>query len=413
LTTPFETRAAAFAAPGEAPTIADRSEIPLYSEEFARDPHHIYDLARRRFGSLVPVELSEGIPATLVIGYWTAVKILQDPGRFSADPRIWQQGVPDDCPVKPMLEYRPNALRSGGAAHARFRQANVDSIDKVDQNRLFRDIEQIAVPLINSFCEDGTADLLTQYAFPVTFAYLNSMVGCPPEIGQQVAQGMAMMFEGTDAAEGNQLFVGALADLVSLKRAAPGDDLTTRLLHHPAELTDEEMAHQLVTIYGAGIEPLQNLIANTLLLMLTDDRFIGDRAPSTSDALNELLFKDPPLANFGIVYPRQPTEVEGVYLPANQPVVTSMAACNNDPAIVGKYTDNRSHLAWGAGPHVCPARSVAYLVALNAIDQLLDLLPEMTLTCRPEDLVWRPGPFHRSLEQLPVTFPKSQPVVLL
>lgn len=42
-------------------------------------------------------------------------------------------------------------------------------------------------------------------------------------------------------------------------------------------LSDEEIIHQLVTLYGAGIEPVTNLIANTLWLMLTDSRFVAIR----------------------------------------------------------------------------------------------------------------------------------------
>jgi cytochrome P450 len=411
LTTPYEPQSPSSAGWTEAPaptiTAPDWAPVLLYEPEFAADPHGFYAEMRRKFGSLVPVELSPGIPATLVIGYNTAVRINNDPGHFPADPRVWQKDVPSDCPVRPMLEYRPNALRSAGPAHARFRKASVDSIDAINLVNLHIDIEQIAIPQINTFCRDGKADLISQYAFPVTFAYLNAMVGCPADIGLRVAQGMAMMFEGEDAGKGSALFASALADLVNLKRRYPGDDVTTRLVTHPAELNDEELVHQLVTIYGAGIEPLTNLIANTLLLMLTDDRFSGHAALTTHDALNELLFKDPPLANFGVTYPAQPIHVDGVWLPANQPVVTSMAACNNDPAIVGEFTANNSHIAWGTGPHVCPARDVAFPVAHNAIDQLFDALPEIQLDRPAEQLRWRPGPFHRSLASLPVVFPAS------
>ncbi|WP_405182201.1 cytochrome P450 [Nocardia sp. NBC_01377] len=409
MTTPPETHPTSVDYSEASPTVigGDHAPVPLYTPEFAADPHGFYAAMRKAFGPLVPVELSPGIPATLVIGYSTAVRISNDPVHFPADPRVWEKDVPADCPVLPMLQYRPNALRSAGQAHARFRKASVDSIDAIYLFNLLADIEQIAIPVINAFCLDGRADLISQYAFPVTFAYLNAMVGCPDDIGQNVARGMAMMFEGSDAGAGSALFAGALAELVNLKRHHPADDVTTRLVNHPAELNDEELVHQLVTIYGAGIEPLTNLIANTLLLMLTDDRFSGVAALTTRDALNEMLFKDPPLANFGITYPPQPIHVDGTWLPANQPVVTSMAACNNDPAIVGEFTANNSHLAWGTGPHTCPAQNVAYPVAQHAIDQLFDTLPEIRLTCPAEELVWRPGPFHRSLATLPVAFPPS------
>jgi cytochrome P450 len=108
-----------------------------------------------------------------------------------------------------------------------------------------------------------------------------------------------------------------------------------------------------------------------------------------------------------MTYPRQPILINDVWLPAHQPVLVSMAACNNDPAIrADDHTGNRSHLAWGVGPRACPAQSLAYMVAQEAIDQLLDALPEMQV---PDDSpTWRPGPFHRSLAALPVTFPPSR-----
>ncbi|MFE9324215.1 cytochrome P450 [Nocardia sp. NPDC052278] len=396
------------------PIDTDGPRVALYSEAFAADPHHAYREMRRKYGSLVPVELAPDVPATLVIGYYTAVRILHDPEHFPADPRTWQKGIRGDCPILPMLEWRPNALRSAGLEHLRYRQATVAGIAEVDLHALHATIEQIAILLINAFCRDGAADLISQYTFPLTFAVLNAMLGCPPDIGQQVATGMAAIFEGVNAEKGNAMVADALFHLVQMKRKEPGDDITSRLLQHPSGLDDVEMIHQLVTLYGAGIEPPQNLIANTLRLMLTDDRFAGGilgGSLSTRDALDEMLFNDPPGANYCISYPKQPILIDGVWLPAHQPVVISMTGCNNDPEInIGEYTDNRAHLAWGTGPHACPARSVAYLIAQDAIDQLLDALPEMRLATAAQNLVWRPGPFHRALVSLPVVFPKSPPL---
>ncbi|MFE9324613.1 cytochrome P450, partial [Nocardia sp. NPDC052278] len=50
----------------------------------------------------------------------------------------------------------------------------------------------------------------------------------------------------------------------------------------------------------------------------------------------------------------------------------------------------------------CPARTAAYLIAQDAIDQLLDARPGMQLAIPPDKLTWRPGPFHRALSTLPV-----------
>ncbi|MGW0057826.1 cytochrome P450 [Nocardia nova] len=399
------------------PVDTDGPRILLDTPEFAADPHAKYREMRRRYGSLVPIELSPGVPATLVIGYHTALRILNDPEHFPADPRAWQDTIPEDCPVRPMMQWYPNALRNAGNVHLRYRQAYTAAVDGIDLHALHSTVEKIAIPLINSFCEAGSADLVSQYAFPLVFESLNRMVGCSAELGQRVATGMAALFDTVNAAWGMEHLSQALMELIHLRRTEPGDDVTSRLAHHPANLSDEEMLYNLISFYGAGIEPQQNLIANTLLLMITDDRFGGGMlggSLSTRDALDEVLFKDPPMANFSISYPRQPILIDNAWLPAHQPVVISLSACNNDPVIAGgDRTGNRSHLAWSAGPHACPARSVAYLVVQDAIDQLLDALPEMRLAIEPSEITWRPGPFHRAMAALPVTFPASPPLNLL
>ncbi|MRH87332.1 cytochrome P450 [Nocardia sp. SYP-A9097] len=391
--------------------------IPLWPQEFAADPHQVYRAMRERFGAVVPVELAPAVPATLVIGYRAALRVLNDPEHFPADPRAWQQGVPGDCPVLPMMEWRPNPIRSAGQDHRRYRAPATAALDRIDLYRLHTIVEQVAVEQINRFCAAGHCDVVRQYALPVVFETLNVLLGCSPEISDRASRGMAAMFDTTaDAADGNRILGEALLELIAAKRAAPGADVTSWLTQHPARLDDDEMLHQLVLMYAAGISPPQNLIVNTLLLMLTDQRFGGGLLGgnvSTRDAIDEVLFDDPPMANYCISYPRQPVLVEDVWLPPNQPVVISMAACNNDPEIrSGDFTGNRAHLAFSTGPHACPARSVGYMIVQDAIDQLLDALPDMKLAVPKSALRWRPGPFHRALSSLPVSFPPSPPIHL-
>ncbi|MFD7432055.1 cytochrome P450 [Streptomyces sp. NPDC059818] len=396
--------------------LSGQARFPLYGPDFAADPHASYARMRHTYGAFVPVDLSPGVPATLVIGYAQARSILNDPLRFPADPRVWEQQVPTSCPVRPMMEWRPNALRSGGTEHSRYRSANTAGIDAIDQHELRALVEKVAADAVSGFGSTGRADLATQYAFPIAFRVLSSLLGCPDEIGARIADGMSRIFETTDAARGNEILTVAIADLVGLRRTHPADDVTSRLMAHPAGLTDEEMGHQIVTLYGAGIEPLTNLIVNTWWRILTDDEFsatLHSAESTVRDALDTVLYTDPPMANYCISYPRYDSDVDGTLLPAHQPVVISMAACNNDPALTGglppeAFVGNRAHLSWSTGPHTCPARSHAYLIAETAISYLADAFPEMDLAVPADEVRWRPGPFHRALESLPVVFPTTR-----
>lgn len=388
----------------------------MYTPEFAANPHAAYEAMRLEYGPLVPVDLAPGVPATLVISHGIAVRILNDPDHFPADPRHWQDTVPQDSPVLPMMKWLPAARNNSGKLHTKYREASAYSIEHVDLNTLPALVERVAAPLINEFCEFGTADLMKQYAFPLALESINQICGCPDDIGAQIAAGMAARFDTVRAAEGMGMLKSALEELILLKTDRPGNDATSRLIQHENNLNPVEVFAQLMSFYSAGFEGQRNLITNALLLIMTDPRYrssdwFGTNL-STEQAIDHVLFNDPPMANFCTTYPQQPVPVlEGMWLPAHQPVVISLAACNNDPEIrgassaaAGSFVGNRSHLAWSVGPHMCPAKSLARTLVSHSIDYLCAMIPDIHLACHPDELVWRPGPFHRALSALPVVF---------
>ena len=380
----------------------------LYGPDFAKDPRRVY--ARlREFGPMAPVDLAPGVPATLVTSYDAALDVLRDPVTFQKDARGWQRTVPDDCPVLPIMMYRPNCRNSDGAEHARLRQVVTDSLARIDMNALRAGVERSADTLINRFAPTGRADLIADYARALPQLVFNQMFDCPAELGDRLVEGMSGIFDTVNAKKANAVLRQAVLDLVTLKRKQPGDDVASWLISHPAKLTVEEVMHQILTLQGAGTEPEQNLIANCLRLLLSDSRFAGDLSGGSlpvEDAIDEVLWTDPPLANFGITYPVEDVDFAGTRLPKDQPVVISLTAANNDPSLTARHREgNRAHLAWSAGPHTCPAQRQARLIASAAIEKLLDAIPEMTLAVPADELEWRPGPFHRALVSLPVRFP--------
>jgi cytochrome P450 len=395
--------------PGPAPAgCPAHAGAALYGPEFAADPGGVYTKLREQ-GPAAPVELAPGIPATLVLSYDMALEVLRDPATFPKDPRRWQATVPADCPVLPMMMYRPNCLFTDASVHARLRGAVTDSFGRVDLNTLRDYVESAADTLIEQFGPTGRADLLKQYAMVLPLLVFNQLFGCPPDIGDRLVWGMSGIFDGVEPEKANAELTQSVIELIALKRGQPGADMTSWLMSHPARLNDEELAHQLIILMGAGTEPEQNLIANTLRLLLSDDRFGGDLSGGSlpiDDALDEVLWMDPPMANYGVTYPVRDVELAGVKLAEGEPVVISFAAANTDPSNASaERTGNRAHLAWSAGPHTCPAQGQARLIASVAIEKLLDGLPDMELAVPVDELVWRQGPFHRALTTLPVRFP--------
>nr|WP_246470435.1 cytochrome P450 [Streptomyces olivoverticillatus] len=384
----------------------------MYGPDFAADPHAVYQRLRTQ-GPVAPVELAPRVRATLVTDYRAALEVLRNTDVFGKDARRWRalaEGrVEADNPVVPMMAYRPNCLFSDGDDHRRYRQAVDDSLARIDPNALRGYVERSADSLIDRFTALGEADLLGSYAKTLPLLVFQQLFGCPPELGDRLVEGFSGIFDGVDAERADALITASLVELLRTKREQPGADMTSWLMAHPAQLTDEEMLHQLVVLIGAGTEPQQNLIANALRLLLSDDRFAGDLRGGSmpvEDALDEVLWLDPPMANYGVHYPVADVDFGGTLLREGEPVVVSFAAANTDPSLRSDHrTGNRAHLAWSAGPHHCPAKDAARLIAAVAVERLLDRLPDLELAVPVDRLVWRPGPFHRALTALPVRFP--------
>jgi cytochrome P450 len=392
------------------------NRTPLYGPEFAEDPHAVYERLRTSHGSVAPVELAPGVGANLVIGYETALQVLREPETFPKNARVWQQSVPADCPVLPMMMYRPNLLFEDGPQRARLRQAMTDSLDRLDPIELRAWVEEGADELINQFAGHGYTDLLSSYCMRLQMLVFTRLVGCPEHLAGPLLEGLSGIYDaGADAERANGLLGQSLMALAAHRRAYPGQDVASWMARHPANLSDEELAHQCVAIMGGAVEPGANLIALAVRLLLSDERFAGDLAGGSlpvQDALDEVLWHDAPLANFGTVFPPTDVTLDGVRCPAHKPVLVSFAAANNDPSLRApgrgaQRTGNRSHLAYGAGTHSCPGQAQARLIATVAVETLLDRLPDMQLAVPVDKLAWRPGPFHRALTSLPVRFPPA------
>lgn len=385
--------------------------LALYGPDFAADPHGHYRTLRAH-GPLAPVRIAPGIEALLVTDYQAAVDLLRDTHTFSKDPRAWQATVPADAPVLPVLGHRPTALFSDGAEHARYRDAINDTLALIEPHILRAQVAGIAQQLIAEFAATGSGDLIAQYARLLPLHVFVTWFGVDPADGERIVDGIGgMMNSAQDAAAAYADLVDVVTRLVADRRARPRRDLTSYFLAHPARLDNDETVRQITLLMSAGHDPETNLIGNATLHMLTDERYAGSLhggAMTAHEAINEVLWQDPPIANLAAHYPRHDTEFHGVRLRAGQLVLVSFGAANTQSGPATSATGVRSggsaHLAWSAGPHRCPAKQPALLIAMTAIEQLTSQLCDAELTVPVSELLWRPGPFHRALVHLPVRF---------
>ena len=249
---------------------------------------------------------------------------------------------------------------------------------------------------------------------------MNRIYGMDDRHGYLLAEVSRAVFEADASAAGqaNQQLVEYFTALVAIKREQPGADIPSWLMEHPAELNDEELVHQLLQMMLGNAEPTAHLISNTLVTLLSDRKFWSAYARSElqiEEAVNRVLWQDPPISVLPARYATTDTRLRGVTVRAGEAVMMGLAAAHGDP-VLGNVSGasqssyvNRAYLAWGAGPHRCPAERLARQVVYIGLGQLLQRIPTMRLAVPVEQLAWRPIMFLRCLAELPIEFPPGEP----
>nr|WP_202432020.1 cytochrome P450 [Streptomyces sp. SID7804] len=387
--------------------------------EYQQTPSQLYRAMRREHGPVAPVLLDGDIPAWLVLGYSEVTYVTSHDELFARDSRRWNQweNIPPDWPLLPFVGYQPSVLFTEGEEHRRRAGVITEALEGVDQFELAYDCRTIADDLIARFAGSGQAELMADYAHALPMRAVVQMCGMPTS-GDDTRRLVDDLRISLDAGEGDDPVAAygrvgeRLRQLVKDKRAAPGPDVTSRMLTHPAGLTDEEIVQDLISVIAAAQQPTANWICNTLRLLLTDERFavnVSGGRLSVGEALNEVLWLDTPTQNFIGRWAVRDVQLGGRQIRAGDCLVLGLAAANTDPQIwpeahVG--AENAAHLSFSNGEHRCPypAPLLADVMARTAVETLLERLPDLVLGAEPEELTWRPSIWMRGLSALPVSF---------
>ncbi|MFG3507019.1 cytochrome P450 [Streptomyces sp. NPDC047821] len=415
--TPAQTGANASMAPVGCPAHgkATRGLRPLYGPEAEAQPYALYERLRAEHGAVAPVLLYGDVPAWLVLGHRENLEVMRS-SRFSSDSRHWraiQEGsLAPDSPLLPITAWQPLVALTDGAEHARLRQAVTESLTRLNRHRLRRYITHYTSRLLGDFTPSGRADLVADFARKLPALVICQQLGIREDDALTVGAAVTDMISGGETAlTSNQLLVELVRDLVERKKQQPADDLASRLLDHPAGLTDEEVREHLRLVLVAALEPTANLIASALRMVLTDGRFRGHLSGgqmTLPDALEQVLWDHPPLAVVPTRWATGDTQLGGTRIMAGDMVMLGLAAGNVDPVIrpdlAVPMQGNRSHLAFGAGVHECPGQDLGRSIAETGIDLLLERIPDLRLAVDDDQVQVAGTWMARRITSLPVAF---------
>ncbi|MFF4546264.1 cytochrome P450 [Streptomyces sp. NPDC001435] len=397
----------------------------LYGPE-ADDLGDLYEKLRDQYGPVAPALLHDDVPIWVVLGHTENLHLVRTPSQYTRDSRIWNpllQGmVKPDHPLMPHIAWQPICSHAEGDEHQRLRAAVTGAMSTIDHRSIRRHIGRYTQRLVNEFCEKGRADLVSQFAEHLPMAVMCEILGMPEEYNDRIVQAARDMLKGTETAiASNEYIMGCLMRLTARRRARPEEDFTSHLINHPTRLSDDEIGQHLRVVLIAAYEATTNLLANALRMVLTEPGFraqLNGGQMTVPEAVEQSLWDEPPFSAVLGYFAKQDTELGGRHISRGDGLLFAPAPGNIDPRVrpdlSANMQGNRSHLAFGGGPHECPGQDIGRAIADVGVDALLTRLSDIQLDCEEDELRWRASISSRHLVELPVRFePKPQQDVML
>ena len=394
---------------------------PLFATTNCVDPQAVYRELEERWGRVAPVELEPGINGWLVMGHHELCHVVRNERLFSRDPNNWRlftEGlVPADSGLGPMMFPRDNAAYADGERHRRLRAPVDEGLAGLDEHQMSRFVRATCANLINEFSGRGEADLVSDYAAVIPMLTVAGLFGIGMDDALRLrASVIALVSSAVDSMEPAHEIERILTETINARRAEPTSDLTTAYLRHPNLHTDYEIQQAMVMTITAAAQATMSWIAQSLRLMLADPRFGGRLRGGRlglDDALDEVLWRDPPVTNMPARYALVDCDLAGARIERGDALILGYAAANADPRV---HTDdpwleigNRSHLAWSAGPHACPAQRSGRMITRIGVETALHRLHGVTLAIPDEEIALMPSPWTRCPAGLPVRFTPTVP----
>ena len=284
-------------------------------------------------------------------------------------------------------------------------------------------------PAIQAFVDEhldralagDTFDLVSDLAHPLTVDTIGDLLGVPRADRMRFTD-WGLVFEalpGSEAFEqAEKLIVDYeeyFAQLLSDKRASPGEDLLSALLAAEEggdSLSQDEALATAFSLFGAGFDTTRHLIGNAVHALLEDpDQLARLRAAPQlmRGAVEEFLRYDGSV-QFTTRTALEEVELDGERFTRGDAFYLCLGAANRDPEAHDRPDDleierpRPQPLTFGGGIHHCLGAAMGRLETRLALQSLLDRTASIELAAAPR---WREGAVFRGLETLPLAAARS------
>jgi hypothetical protein len=271
--------------------------------------------------------------------------------------------------------------------------------------------------LVDGFVAEGRADAAHDYAQQIPVRVIASILGVPSSLSDTFTGWVRDLLEFADdpvrRARGANGLVNFFVDEVARRKAEPGDDLLSDLLHSESDdgqPVDERLVLGVAAlVLIAGVDTTWSAIGSALWHLATHpedrNRLVADPGVMPT-AVEELLRAYAPVTMARVV--KEDVEFEGCPMRAGDKVLLNFPGANRDPEVfpdADRVVLDRQlnrHVAFGSGIHRCAGSNLARMELRVALEEWLARIPDFRLA-EGAVVTWAGGQI-RGPRRLPVVF---------
>ncbi|WP_222871318.1 cytochrome P450 family protein [Nonomuraea sp. PA05] len=399
--------------------------LPFVIDPAGADRHAEYRALRAR-GPATPVDVL-GLRAWAVSDPALLKTLLTSPD-VSKNGRVHYPDFQETIRTWPLalwIEVQ-SMLTAYGADHRRLRRMIAPAFSARRIAELKPTVQALVAELMDELAAvpgGQVVDLRERLAYPLPIAVIGHLMGVPREQRDDFRQIVDNVFDSTltplQAQANNLRLFEHIEQLIATKRAEPGDDMTSLLIAARDEesggagLSGVELRDTMILMISAGYETTVNVIDQAVFTMLSSPGQLGlVRAGKASwaDVVEETLRAEPAIKylplRFAVTDLKLP---DGQVITAGEPILAAYGAANRHPDWHGADADTfdvtrqvKDHLAFGYGVHFCLGAPLARLEVAEALRQLFDRFPDLSLAAPADTLRPIPTLISNGHQKLPV-----------
>ncbi|MFF7649718.1 cytochrome P450 [Streptomyces sp. NPDC007983] len=367
-----------------------------------------------------PMNFPDGHEGWLVTGY-DAVRRLMADTRFSSRRDIGIPHVPYEisgmpAPTEPVPQSPGLFISMDPPDHTRLRRKLTGAFTVKRMKMLEEHIIEITERQLDELARlTPPVDLVQEFTLPVPSLVICEMLGVPYADRDTFQVNSAKIMVKDQTLDKKIAAFGAmtayLSELVTRKRAEPGEDLLSDLARDD-DLTIEELAGVAFLLLLAGHETTANMLGlGTFALLEHPEQLAELRADPDllPDAVEELL-RYLSVADIFYRYATEDIELGGETIRKGSTVVVSLLAANRDPQrfdnpdTLDIHRKARGHLSFGHGVHQCLGQQLARIEMRAGFDGLLRRFPTLQLAIPADEVRLKTDMNIYGVHALPVTW---------